>query len=54
MGINVLIWPMESVNDRKRLTELVVLIESLLLSDLEPLGAGGGEIVFVVGHCLQI
>jgi hypothetical protein len=35
----------------KSLTELVVLFDGLLLSNLEPLGLGGGEIVSVVGHC---
>lgn len=37
----------------KFLTQLVVLVNGLLLSDLEPLGSGGGEIVCVVGHCLD-
>jgi hypothetical protein len=35
------------------LTELVVLVNGLLLADLEPLGSGGSEIVGVVGHCLD-
>jgi len=34
------------------LTELLVLLESLLLSDLEALGLAGGKIiVMLVGHC---
>jgi hypothetical protein len=34
------------------LTKLLVLLESLLLTDLETLGLGGSEIVVVVvGHC---
>lgn len=34
------------------LTELLVLLESLLLTDLEALGLASGEIlVVVVGHC---
>lgn len=39
---------------QNQLTKLVVLIESLLLSNFEALSLGGSEIIVVVGHCLQI
>lgn len=35
----------------RKLTEFLVLLESLLLSDLETLGLGDGEIVVVISHC---
>jgi len=41
-----------ALRKRELLTQLVVLVNSLLLSDLEPLGPGGSEIVRLVGHCL--
>jgi hypothetical protein len=32
-------------------TKLCIFLDRLLLSDLEALGLGGDEIVFVLGHC---
>ena len=41
----------EREGDKKKHTQLRVLFNGLLLSNLEALGLGGSEIILVVGHC---